>query len=199
MTTDVFALLEAPTAGRPDSLLHVSETQVLLADQKHRKPNKSLFSLHLMIPYHKLLQYTRWEVNLNDLCIAALTNPRAACLKLSSASTHERLSVESCMLRMCRQHTDLRGSGPILVSSKTTSNFWIFCILAKPAARPRAAFIASAQRRAGLQPKAAQKVVSWKQGSSLSPRPSENSARRTTLEPSSCCDPCVSPLGGSSA
>ena len=42
MTTDVFALLEAPTAGRPDSLLHVSETQVLLADQKHRKPNKSL-------------------------------------------------------------------------------------------------------------------------------------------------------------
>ena len=61
----------------------------------------------------------------------------AAFLKLSSASTRERLSVESCMLRMCRQHTDLRGSGPILFSCKKTTNFWIFCIRAKPAARPR--------------------------------------------------------------
>ena len=129
MTTDVFALLEASTAGRPDASLT-------------RRPNASeaqqtSFSLHLMIPYHKLLQHTRREANPNDLCIAALTNPRAAFLKLSSASTRERLSVESCMLRMCRQHSDLRGSGPILASSKTTSNFWIFCILAKPAARPR--------------------------------------------------------------
>ena len=90
-----------------------------------------------MIPYHKLLQHTRWEANPNDLCIAALTNPRAAFLKLSSASTRERLSVESCMLRTCRQHTDLRGSGPISFHCNSTSNFWIFCILAKPAARPR--------------------------------------------------------------
>ena len=101
-----------------------------------------------MIPYHKLLQHTRWEANPNDLCIVALTNPRAAFLKLSSASTRERLSVESCMLRMCRQHTDLRGSGPILFSCKKTTNF----------CQAAAAFIASAQRRVGLQPKQPRKL-----------------------------------------
>ena len=151
-----------------------------------------------MIPYHKLLQYTRWEANPNELCIAALTNPRAAFLKLSSASTRARLSVESCMLRMCRQHTALRGSGPILFSAKSTTNFWIFCILAKPAARPRQPLSPRRSDVLGSNPSSPESCI-METGLLLSLRPSENSSRRTTLEPSSCCDPCVSPLGGSSA